>query len=285
MDSKYYDFLKRNVEFAKDCEYLIRRKLNPETEKDLEIEQRSGYKLDNYMSDISMSLYGFKENFFKSIGKNPFENNIEDYKEEALKYLEGSSPFCFNIDIHNMFGNEALRGLDTLIFYAMSLGADSEEIKNIISVLENQKLKRVNGNINRQGAEFINSKTVNIDDIEGSSVERYSCRNMYEAFCLLDDKNITRYIEYIAKSGALSGNNRVFDGIAIDQDVEGNLLVSEGNHRVFSYKLMQAVREYVTGEKMEGIQLDSSICKLKYKAVIDDENPKRVADSEIEFLY
>lgn len=284
MSNLYYEFLKSKVECAKDCEYLIKRKLYPDMEEDVEIEKRSGDKQDDYMSDISKGLYAFKENFFKFIGKNLFQNKIEDYKVEAIKYLESSFPFCFNIDIHNMEENKSLCGIDTLVFYAMTLGADSEKIKNVINMLTHEKLKRVNGEINRKDAEFTDTQMINIDNIEGSSIEGYTCNNMYEALCLLDDKNISRYIEYVAKSGALGGNNKVFTGIAIDQDIDGNLLVSEGNHRVFAYKLIKLIKEYVTNQKINGIQINPSICKLKYRAIIDDnEVVDKSNNGEIEF--
>ena len=39
----------------------------------------------------------------------------------------------------------------------------------------------------------------------------------------------------------------------------GNLFVAMGNHRVFAYQALKAVREFVTGQEEKGISFDATL--------------------------
>lgn len=88
--------------------------------------------------------------FFKSKGMLPFGSSISDYKEEAIKYLNDSFPFCFNIDILNdplwngYYLPSEKENIENYIlylgYYAMCLGADEIKLRELPNVLKDRKM-------------------------------------------------------------------------------------------------------------------------------------------------
>ena len=66
-------------------------------------------------------------------------------------------------------------------------------------------------------------------------------------------------MEYIMKSGGVNNPGKVYGGVCLYQDSEGNLFVAEGNHRVFAYQALKAVREFVTGQEQKGISFGATV--------------------------
>lgn len=269
--------LKRKVEFAQDCQYLIQKKLGLTTEIDAEVKERIKEEKDENgeKSEYDRALLCFEKNFLKTIGKNPFDTNMEEHKEDALKYLEGAFPFCFGINLRDQkaTGSNKSFNLD-LAFYAMCLGATEEQVGSIRSLLKSKKVSTKcrdnklemlsNGTMqSNNGKEFAIYTTLKkkccIDDIQASSVEAYQGENLYEVLRAVNDKGIGGYMENIMKSGGLNNSGKVFEEVCLHQDSEGNLFVSMGNHRVFAYQALKAVKEFVTGQEEKGISFDATL--------------------------
>jgi len=274
MREKIMAELKEKLRYAKDCEYLVRKKLDSNTEFDKEIEERRKEEFAEEYSEINLKVYTFKQNFFRSIGKSSIGNSLEDYREQALAYLEGSFPFCFEIDLLN---SEDLWmynfwGID-IAFYAMCLGASEEQLGQLKDFLKNQKTIQFNntGGIKYQSEPVKNN--VSIDNIQGSALETYQADNLFDILVKINDKNIKRYIEHIMKNnGGLTYGNKIFDGVCVLQDEENNVFVEEGNHRVLTYKVLKAIKEYITGEKFNSININATLQRVSTKNIKDKKD-------------
>lgn len=266
--------LDRKVQFAKDCKYFIQRKLDETTPRDEVVEQRIA-KADGDFSKYDSALYWFAENFLKTIGKNHLNAEIEEHREDALKYLEGAFPFCFGINLRDQEVTCSNRSFNLdLAFYAMCLGATEEQVGSLRSLLKSKKVSTKcrynklemvsNGTIkSNNGKEFVIYTPIReeccIDDIQCSSDEGYQGENLYEVLKAVNDKGIGGYMEYIMKSGGLNNPGKVFEGVCLYQESEGNLFVSEGNHRVFAYQALKAVKEFITGQEQKGISFEATL--------------------------
>ena len=45
------------------------------------------------------------------------------------------------------------------------------------------------------------------------------------------------------------------------QDQDDDILVSEGNHRIFTYKALKLIKEFVTGKEITGLEIGISSVK------------------------
>ena len=254
--------LEQKKQFAEDCAYFIRRKLDPSTEIVEEIEERTKGAREYSYSPINLSLYAFRENFLKAKGKNMVSCSLEDFRQEALEYLENSFPFCFNIDLSDihMMRKDSFRV--ALAFYAMCLGASEEQLKEMETILQSERTLEFGetGIINYQGDPF--KRKINIDKIKGSAVDNYQGSNLYDILLKINDKNASRYIEYIMRNGGLKESS-VFNGICLYETEENDIFVSEGNHRILTYKVLKIIREYITGEKINGMTIEATIQRVK----------------------
>lgn len=254
--------LKEKVQFAKDCRYMILRQLDSTIPEDIEIESRIQ---QDKKSEFFINEYAFKENFYATQGTNPIGKTLSDDKDEVLRYLDNAFPFCFSIDLRTdpiMWGNNSL-GID-LAFYAMSLGASEEQLRGIKPMLSSQKLMSFKPlNITNYDGEPEKRK-VKLDDVRGSTVEAYQADNLFEALTSsMNDKNIAGFMAYIMKSGGIRNPGNVFKGVCFYQEEDGNIFVSEGNHRVLTYQMLKKIREFVTGETLDGIEVDGTVQKVK----------------------
>ena len=269
MNKEMVNELRKKVQFARECKYLIKKQLDPNMQIDesmeKNIQQRAEDESGNYALSTDGAVYFFKENFFRTINKNPFSSKLEDYKKEALAYLESSYPFCFNIELRDSFElmYDDSFGTD-MIFYAMCLEASNEKIRGLKDALESKKMKSLPKAEKIDFQEEPSKGRVNIEDIKGSSVPQYNANNLWELLLKIDDKNVRRYIEYIMKNGGLSVNQQqTFSGVALCQDEDDNLFVGEGNHRIITYMALKTIREFVTGKKTKDTTIEATIQKIR----------------------
>lgn len=263
------EILKEKIEFANDCEYFVRRMLDENEPVNQEIEDRRNDEMyGGSWSELQSSIYMFKENFFKFIEKSPFQHKITDYKDEAKRYLKTSFPFCFDINLREnpeLWGDRFF-GLE-LAFFAMSLGATDEQLKNIKQILQNKKMEGIDVEGQLMSASNPEKAKISVEDVAGSSVKAYQGNNLFETLLMMNDKNIGGFISYIMKSGYMLNTGKVFEGTSAYQDENGNIYVSEGNHRIITAKALNTIREHITGEKTEPTSFETTMMRIRKKGV------------------
>ena len=255
---------------AEDCKYFIRRCIDDSCLLDPEIETRRKDDINGEeWTPLKSHLYSFKENFFRNIGKSPFENSLTDYKKEALEYLERSYPFCFGIDLRRNQELFYASGLDLeLDFYALALGATEEQVDEVKEVLKNTKLESINGKgkIRRLSGFSPKKDTISLDSINGSSIDTYSADNLYDALKSIDDKHVSGFIEYLLIKDYENNPNTLFNGTCVEIDDNGNTYVSEGNHRILTAKALQIIKQHITGKKPDkSIEFTGTIDRIVFQ--------------------
>lgn len=254
---------------AEDCKYFIRRCIDDDCLIDPEIETRRKDDIDGEeWTDLKGHLYQFKENFFRSIGKSPFQASLTDYKEEAKDYLQKSYPFCFGINLREKPELFYENGINLeLEFYAMALGADDTKIEEMKQMLRDTKLEpaKKKGQVKHDHRFRPSKDKIQLDKIIGSSSDSYETDNLYDALKKLDDKHIAGFMEYLMIKDYEGNPDKLFDGTCVDLDEDGNYYVSEGNHRIMTAKALQAVKHFITGENNEnGIEFTGTVGRVRF---------------------
>lgn len=255
---------------AKDCKYFIERCIKNDCLLDPEIEIRRKKDLEGEeWSDLKGHLYKFKENFFRSIGKSPFQVSLTDYKKEAQEYLERTYPFCFGIDLRSTQEMFYESGINLeLEFYAMSLGATDEQLLKMKDALKEVKLQDIGEEKSvKRGSKIPPVKgKISLDLIKGSSVDAYRADNLYEALMKIDDKHVSNFIEFLILKDYEKNADTIFAGTCVDLDEAGNYYVSEGNHRVLTAKALRFVKEFITGKKIDKpLEFTGTISRIRVK--------------------
>nr|MCR5422980.1 hypothetical protein [Bacilli bacterium] len=259
MQDRIMEMLKYKLLRAKECEYAVMKYLDnsfviPKEEQ----EEFSQYDLYDEMP-ASGRVYLWKENFLKTKGLNPFNTKIDDYAQEALAYMKATSPYCFGIDTENLMLDPASHMSAEMALYALSLGASDEQVGNISSTLKDTKMLIPRETVlNHENIKNTEKKSISMNDIQGTTVEAYMSDNLLGILSKLNDKNIANYMTYLMRSDALRNPQRFFNGVCIDSDGQ-NMFASEGNHRVFAYKALQAIRALITGEQEKGNTFTATI--------------------------
>lgn len=281
-ENKYRELLRKKVQLANDCRYFIEKQINPNRELDEEIEERRKRDDTLPISNIDMALYRFKENFFNSIRKIPLGNKLQDYSSQVMEYLNNSFPFCFGINIRDdLF--ELAPGIEDftfdLAYYAMAIGATDEQMATIKDVLKSQKIINV-PRMEREKTEFgaENYRRVSLDSVLGTTTRIYQADNLFDVLARINDKKVSSFIQYIMQNGGVENSQAIFHGMHFDEDQDKNLYVSEGNHRVFVYKLLKAVKEHITGRKIDSMEVDAGISRIR----ILPDSEQNEKDDELE---
>ena len=256
---------KKQVEIAR---YFILRQLDNSYPIDEEFETHKD-EMKDYSSSLAQDMYFFKENFFKTINSNPLESKLEDHAQEAMQYLNASYPFCFNDALTPFLMGQDVVGTD-LMFYAMCIGATSEQLSGLKDMLKAHKLKTIDRPSSIQILSSGEKQLVDLTDVSGSTVSNYQCPDFLSAFLAMNDKKIDNYIKYLLKSGALLDPSKVFGGMSFMQDEEGNLFVSEGNHRLVAYRVLKATRDYITGQESPGLSVFSTVQQVRIPGINSD---------------
>lgn len=210
----------------------------------------SGNESEDELSfELNSLVYVFKENLLRQFGKNPFNGDIRNYKVAALNYLNSSYPYCF------AFGG-CVKQFDTLddslCFFARNCGANEEQVEQIIPMLQSINIKSLGENYH-MFLEGESKSVVNAKDVVGSTVKYYNGDNLYDLLVCIDDKRVENYINYLMRDNVFNRNdiNGVMNGVSGVIDEDGNLFVSEGNHRILTLKALIAIKEYITGEEVK----------------------------------
>ncbi len=270
-------FLREKLREAEDCKYFIRRCIDDSTKIDPEIESRRKDELDSSnWTALKGELYTFKESFFRSKGLTALDKSLTDYKKEAMEYLERTYPFCFNISLRTFeqYFYENATELE-LLFYAMALGACDEQIAGLNDMLKNEKLESITnkGSLKIDRRYQTSKKQVSLNDIQGSSVDKYSADNLFDALLYTNDKKLSGFVSYLMMNDYEVNTDKIFDGVCAFQDESGTLFVSEGNHRIIVAKALQAIKRYIKGdEKVSPINLNSTITRIKF---LDQNTPQQ----------
>ena len=161
-----------------DLRYFIEKQCNKRM-VNLEIENRRNRDLKNTLeniSDFSLALYCFKENFFRYIGKNPIFERIEDYADLAYEYLKNTYPYCFFMN-----GSVKAKDMDSaLLFYAKAQGASKSELDDIIPMLKNISLIGHYDRTHDEVIDYQNSYLLFCDNVVGTTVLGYQANNLYD---------------------------------------------------------------------------------------------------------
>lgn len=198
---------------------------------------------DEISNDITLEYYNFVQNFTKYLGINPY-SELSDYTNQVLDYLDKTFPFSF-MKVDNKNVEEAIK------LYVLSLGGTLNHVPYIIELLKQTKMKHID---KKYIKELLDQDQIQIveDDIEldhiiGSSVSKYQNNNLYEILENIHDKNINGYISYLINNNVFSNEQqfkKVFSGISITKDSNGNTYVNEGNHRIFTYIALLKIRDF-----------------------------------------
>ncbi len=247
--SNMLDILKRKIMRAKECECAVMQYLDESFEIPKEI-LKTFEDID--LQDefpTSSRIYLWKENFFKLKGLTPFNAQIDDYDKEAVAYMRATSPYCFGIDTSDMMLQEPENMLAELVLYALSLGASDEQVRDLRVWLKNEKCIIPDENISdRYNVKSIEKGKLCSSKIVGTTIDYYQADNLLMTLMKLNDKGVARYIPYLIKNDAIRNPQKALDGISVDDD-GSNLFVSEGNHRLFTYKALNVIRDKILDEK------------------------------------
>lgn len=187
--------------------------------------------------DIFLNYAMFRQNFFGYMGVSGL-SNLRDYSTFVERYLEESWPFCCKSD--------AIIDVESAIaFYVRSKGGNAETQEAIIDYLKSVEVRSVD-KIKYESRNF-QECVVNYANVVGTTVDAYKADNLYDTLKKLEDKNLP-YMEYLILNNIfcdLQSFLKVFDGVCLNCDEFGNLYVSEGNHRVFSYLALLKIREFL----------------------------------------
>lgn len=96
----------------------------------------------------------------------------------------------------------------------------------------------------------------------GSIFEEYRGENLYDTMLKINDKRIERYIEYIMVNGGLENSSSIYDGICLDETPNGTRYVSEGNHRILTYKILKCIKDFITSQNTKTINISASINRV-----------------------
>lgn len=264
------EVLRKSLREAEDCKYFISRCINDDCEINSEIENRRKRDIDcDEWTSLKLHLYKFKENFFRNIGKSPLDNSLTDYKKDALNYLERSYPFCFGIDLREKEELFYISGIELeLEFYCRALGASTEQIQEIRTLLKQTKLDtpKCNKKVTRGLKQNPVREIVDFDNIGGSSKEPYMVDNLYGALTKIDDKHVENFIEYLLVKDYENNPEFVFKGTNIDKDDNGKLYVAKGIHRVITAKVLRLIKKYLQEEQaIDSIKFESTVSRIKLK--------------------
>lgn len=141
---------------------------------------------------------------------------------------------------------------ESLIFFARNCGANEEQVEQIIPMLQSINIKSLGENYH-MFLEGESKSVVNAKDVVGSTVKYYNGDNLYDLLVCIDDKRVENYINYLMCDNVFNRDNinGVMNGVAGVVDEDGNLFVSEGNHRILTLKALIAIKEYITGEEVK----------------------------------
>ncbi len=259
MQESMLSLLKSKIQRAKDCEYAVRHYLDESFEIPRDVKHR--LENDGLLDQLSTSerIYLWKENFLKTIGKNPFNVDISEYSEDAIKYMEETSPYCFGIDTDDMMLDRVSKMSAELALFALSQGATDEQVSNIPSILREKKIsipdKGIMERHNTTGPQKVKERVKNIS---GTVVEHYQSDNLLGTITKLNDKNIAGFISYLMRSNALANPDRFLSGVCIEK-YKDKLFVSEGNHRIFVYQALQTIRKAILGDTKEWSEFSANI--------------------------
>ena len=263
----YKELLAKKVQLAKDCRYFIEKQINPNCNIDDGAEQRRKNDVSLPISDIDMALYCFRENFFRTIGKAPIGNRLADHSEQVMEFLNNTFPFCFNINIRDDLFELAPDIKDfsfDLAFYAMSLGATDEQMATLKDALKKEHIVNVYRMEREKPLSVENNyRRVSLDDVQGTTTRIYQADNLFDVISKINDKNVSGFIQYIMQNGGIENSQVVFGGMHFNEDQNGKLYISEGNHRFFVYKLLKKVKEHITGKPIEGMKIDAGISRIR----------------------
>ena len=214
--------------------------------------------------DISGKIYCFKENFLKLVGKTPFNADIRDYEIGVINYMNNSYPYCLAL------GGEIERFEtldDAILYYAKSRGATAEQLEQVIPMLKEIKMPVVETDAFDFMPVSEGKDVVSLDMIGCSSHKKYRADNLYDALVAVSDKNIQGFIDYLVVNNVFNPmyTARTMNGICCDRDQDNNLLVSEGNHRVITLKVLTAIREFVEEQPVVTPSFKATVLDIKKK--------------------
>ena len=253
------DILKQKIMRAKECECAVMQYLDESFEIPEEVLKTfEGLDLQDDFP-TSSRIYLWKENFFKNKGLTPFNAQIDDYDKEAVEYMRATSPYCFGIDTSDMMLQEPENMFAEMALYALSLGASDEQVRNIMEWLKDERCIIPDESISdRYNVRSMEKGRVCVDDIAGTTIDYYQANNLLVTLEKLNDKGVARYIPYLMKNNVMSHPEEALDGVSVDDD--GNhLFVSEGNHRLFTYKALKVIRDKTIGKKANEPSFNATI--------------------------
>lgn len=216
---------------------------------------------DDLPMDIGLQYYTFTKNFFNYIGVSEY-SELLDYAPEALDYIDKTFPYCF-MRVDNKTVDDAIK------LYVISQGGTNEQVPTIIEHLKKTKMTHINqeeiSSKNELSEMYEDEQPLTIGDIAGTSVSSYQQDNLYDVLVAINDKNINSYINYLVVNNVFNDEQRfrkVFKGMFITIDKEGNKYINEGNHRTFTYLLLSKIRSYLNVENnSQNFQVISTIKK------------------------
>lgn len=269
-------FLKEKLSEAEDCKYFIRRCIDDNCPIDPEIELRRKEDIEgDKWTALKGELYRFKESFFRTIGKSPFEASLTDYKEEAMGYLDRTYPFCFGLNLRENYPElyyENAANLE-IEFYALALGASDSQLDQLKQILKSTKFIKASqkGKLKLDRNQEPKKESISLDRISGSTIDSYEADNLYDALINISDKNIPGFIEYLMTRDYEQNPDKIFNGTCVAVDNEGNCFIEEGNHRVITAQALRAVKRFIRGESItKDISFQATVSKVRF---IDKDEP------------
>lgn len=242
--------------YSKEIEFILR-------------EIKTGNRGD-ISSDIYSNYFSFRYNFFKYIGVSEL-SNLCDYQQQVTEYIEQVSPFCFmNLDDLTDFP-------ETLTKYILLLGGSENDVEEICKILKNTPVQNVD--VDYYMGNYENSfvqRSVNLNDILGTSILSYQKSNLYDVLEQLEDKSVDNYMWYLCINNVFNNKEKceeVFAGVGLIEDENSNLYVMEGNHRIFSYLALLKIRDYL-GIESESRNFSFEKTVLKYITKTDGQSSR-----------